>query len=171
MPLSRREVLLLSAAAAVIAIPAALRSSLPPPKASFGEDDLAVVEALARMFYGPGAEALGVSAALKSSLGFLDESQQTVLASLPSTFDLLSRVLVPTCGAFVSLGEAAQVAAVEDWISSPLAFRRHIIQALRQLVLSHCYTNPAVHESIGYPGPWIGRVDLPIHALRFGEPE
>lgn len=171
MDVSRRNLLVLSAASALLAIPAPLRASLPPAKATFGEGDLAVIAALARLFYGPGADALNVGGALAKTLGYLDESQQPVLASLPSTFDLLSRVLVPTCGAFADLDDAAQAAAMDDWLQSPLPFRRQVGQALRQLVLSHCYTNPAVNESIGYPGPWIGRFELPVHALRFGEPE
>lgn len=167
---SRRQLLAFGAAAAVLAIPAPLRAELPPPKSQFGDDDLAVILALARCLYGPGADALALRTTLPETLGFLDEAQQPLLAMLPSTFDLLSRVLVPTVRPFVELGEAAQAAALEDWLQSPLAFRRQIGQSLRQLVLAHCYTDPAVFDSIGYPGPWLGRHELPVHPLRFGEP-
>lgn len=162
---------MLGAATAVLAVPLPLRAALPPPKATFGEDDLAVLDALKRVLYGPGADALDLRTPLAETLGFMDESQQSLLASLPSTFDLLSRVLVPTVRPFAALDEAAQAAALDDWLQSPLAFRRQVGQALRQLVLAHCYTNPAVFPSIAYGGPWLGRYLLPIHPLRFGEPE
>jgi hypothetical protein len=80
-------------------------------------------------------------------------------------------VLVPTGGAFAGLSEAAQGAALEDWLYSPLAFRRQVGQALRQLVLAHCYTHPVGQAAVGYAGTWLGRVELPVHPLRFGEPE
>ena len=161
----------MSAATAVLAIPAPLRASLPPPKAKFGAADAAVLLALRGVLYGPGGEGLDIVASLGETLGFMDEAQQPLLASLPSTFDLLSRVLVPTLGAYADLPLDAQTAALEDWISSSIGFRRQVGQALRQLVLSHCYTNDAVYDSIGYPGPWLGRLPLPVHDLRFGEPE
>jgi hypothetical protein len=169
--LSRRRFFTLSAAAAVLAVPTPLRAALPPPKSTFGEDDLAVLDALKRVLYGPGADELDLRTPLQETLGFLDESQQSLLASLPSTFDLLSRVLVPTVRPYVELDEAAQTAALADWLESPLGFRRQVGQGLRQLVLAHCYTNPAVFASIGYGGPWLGRYELPVHPLRFGEPE
>jgi hypothetical protein len=167
---SRRRFLTASAAAAVLAIPRELRAALPPAKAQFGEDDFAVLDALKAVLYGPGAEKLDIRKPLAESLGFLDEDKQAQLASLPSTFDRLSMVLVPTFGSFIELSAEEQVAALQDWIVSPLAFRRQVGQALRQLVLAHCYTNEAVWPELGYPGPWLGRVELPVHPLRFGEP-
>lgn len=167
---SRRQLLALAAASAVLAVPASVRAALPPPKASFGDDDLDVLMALARCLYGPGADALSLRTTLPETLGFLDEAQQSLLAMLPSAFDVLSRALVPTVRPFVALSEAEQAAALDDWLQSPLAFRRQIGQSLRQLVLAHCYTDPAVFDSIGYPGPWLGRHALPVHPLRFGEP-
>ncbi len=168
---TRRTLLALGAASAVLLVPSPLRAALPPPKARFGDDDLDVIAALARVLYGPGADALSLRTSLPETLGFLDEGQQALLASLPSTFDLLSRALVPTVHPFVTLSEAQQGAALNDWLHSRVAFRRQIGQALRQLVLSHCYTDETVYADIAYPGPWLGRHVLPIHPLRFGEPE
>ena len=167
---SRRRFLVLSASVAVLAIPAELRAALPPPKANFGSDDLDVLDAVKRIVYGPGADALDIRPGLAESIGFLDEDKQPMLASLPSTFDALSRFLVPTTGAFVSLSAGAQEFALHDWITSPLAFRRQVGQALRQLVLAHCYSIESTWTEIGYPGPWLGRMELPVHPLRFGEP-
>lgn len=160
----------LGAASAVLLVPTSLQAALPPPKARFGDADLDVIGALARVLYGPGADALSLRTSLPETLGFMDDSQQALLASLPSTFDLLSRALVPTVHPFVTLSEADQVAALEDWLQSRVGFRRQIGQALRQLVLSHCYTDEAVYTDIAYPGPWLGRHLLPVHPLRFGEP-
>jgi len=167
---SRRQLLAFGAAAAVLAIPAPLRAALPPPKARFGDDDLAVLLALARCLYGPGADTLALRTSLPETLGFLDQAQQELLAMLPGLFDVLSRALVPTFRPFVDLSDAEQAAALDDWLQSPLPFRRQVGQSLRQLVLAHCYTDPAVYDSIGYPGPWMGRHELPVHPLRFGEP-
>ena len=156
---------------AVLAIPVELRAALPPAKATFGSADWEIMDALKRVIYGPRADAIDIRTSLAETLGFLDDDKQPVLASLPSTFDKLSRVLVPTFGAFTSLTEVDQAAALEDWITSSFAFRRQVGQALRQLVLAHCYTSESVWADIGYPGPWVGRLELPVNPLRFGEPE
>ncbi len=152
------------------AVPRAWAGTLPAPSAQFDEADLDVIDAIKAVVYGPGAEQVDVRVGLRETLGFLDAEKQPTLASLPSTFDRLSRVLVPTGGAFASLPPAQREAALADWIESPLAFRRQVGQALRQLVLAHCYGQESTWASVGYAGPWIGRVELPIHPLRFGEP-
>lgn len=170
LPLSRRRLFALSAASAALAIPRPLLAALPPSKTSFAEHDLDVLDAIKRVVYGPGADSLDIRTPLAETLGFLDEAQQPVLATLPSTFDHLSMVLVPTFGSYTSLSLAEQESALNDWIMSPLAFRRQVGQALRQLVLAHAYAIPSVAAEIGYAGPLIGRVDLPVHPLRFGEP-
>ncbi len=169
MKLSRRA-FALGAIAAAAAIPRSLHAALPPPVASFGPGDLDVLDAIKGVVYGPGAEALDIRPALQETLGFLDADKQPVLASLPSTFDKLSRVLVPTWGAYAELVPEVQAAALVDWLESPLPFRRQVGQALRQLVLAHCYGNEATWALVDYPGPWLGRVPLPAHPLRFGEP-
>ena len=170
-PPSRRQFFALGASAALLAVPAPLLAALPPARSQFGPDDEAVLDALKAVLYGPGAEAIDILTPLRETIAFLDEAQQAQLASLPSTFDLLSRVLVPTGGAFATLSLEAQAAALEDWLQSPLAFRRQVGQALRQLVLAHCYTHPVGQAAVGYAGPWLGRHLLPVHPLRFGEPE
>lgn len=170
LPFSRRRFIALSASVAVLSIPSELRAALPPAKSRFGPDDLDVLDAVKRIVYGPGADALDIRPGLAESIGFLDEDKQPTLASLPSTFDALSRILVPTAGAFAGLSATDQEIALHDWITSPLAFRRQVGQALRQLVLAHCYSIESTWTEIGYPGPWIGRLDVPIQDLRFGEP-
>ena len=169
MRLSRRA-FAIGAVSAALAIPRELRAALPPPVAAFGAGDLDVLDALKHVVYGPGADAIDIRGPIQATLGFLDADKQPVLASLPSTFDLLSRALVPTLSAFTALAPAEQSAALVDWLESPLAFRRQVGQALRQLVLAHCYGDESTWPEVGYPGPWVGRVGLPVHPLRFGEP-
>ncbi len=169
MKLTRRA-FALGAVAAAVAIPRSLQAALPPPVTTFGPGDLDVLDAIKAVVYGPGAESLDIRPALQETLGFLDADKQPVLASLPSTFDKLSRLLVPTWSAFATLEPAEQATALADWLESPLPFRRQVGQALRQLVLAHCYGNEATWPLVEYPGPWLGRVPLPVHPLRFGEP-
>lgn len=167
--MSRRE-FAVAAVAAVASVPRALAGPAPVAVAQFTERDLDVLDAVKAVVYGPGADGLDIRPGLLATLALLDDDKQATLASLPTLFDRLSRVLVPTGGAFASLSPEARVAALEDWIHSPLAFRRQVGQALRQLVLAHCYADERTWVDVGYAGPWIGRVEVPVHPLRFGEP-
>ena len=172
MQLSRRGFLALHAAsAATLAIPSELRADVPVGAARFDDADRRILAALARATYGEGADALDVPGAVQGMVATLDAERQGLVVALPGLFNQLSRVLVPTVRAWIDCDADAQIAALVDWETSPLGFRRQVLQALRQLVLAACYTNPAVFASIGYPGPWLGRVDLPVHPLRFGEAE
>ncbi len=169
MPPSRRQFLALSGAAAVLAVPLELRAALPPPTTTLDEGDRAVLNAMAAFVYGPGLT-VDIAAAIQETIGFLPEDKQSLIAQLPGLFNQLSRILVPTFSAWIDLDEAGKLAAYEDWLYSSLEFRRGIANALRQLILAHCYTSDSTWESIGYPGPWLGRVGLPVNPLRFGEP-
>lgn len=169
---NRREVLgwsAMTAAAAVLAVPLELRAALPAPTATLDEGDRAILTAMAALVYGPGLT-VDVAAAIQETIGFLPEDKQSLVAQLPGLFNQLSRVLVPTVSAWVDLDQSAQLSAFEDWLYSSLEFRRGIAGALRQIILAHCYTNESTWASVGYPGPWLGRVGLPPHPLRFGEP-
>lgn len=170
MQLTRRGFLALhAAAAATLAIPAELRAEAPAARATFDDGDRAILAALGRATYGDGADALDVPGAVQIMVALLDEGRQGLVVALPGLFNQLSRVLVPTGRAWIDCTPEVQTAALVDWETSPLAFRRQVLQALRQLVLAACYTNPAVFASLDYPGPWLGRLDLPVHPLRFGE--
>jgi hypothetical protein len=168
----------MGAALAAAGIPAAHRAwaqdpaggGLPLAKVGFDAGDARILEALALLVYGPGAERFGVTAAMQGTLGFMAPDKQELVVSLPGLFNQLSRVLVPTVSAWIDLGPRDQRRVYEDWLHSDLAFRRAVAQGLRQLILAHIYTQPEAWEEIGYPGPWLGRLSLPVHPLRFGEP-
>lgn len=168
----------MGAALAAAGIPALYRAwaqdpaggGLPPAKAFFDDGDRLVIEELALVVYGPGAESFGVAAAIQGTLGFMAPDKQELVASLPGLFNQLSRVLVPSISTFVDLGPAEKRRTFEDWLHSDLEFRRAVAQGLRQLILAHIYAQPASWAEIGYPGPWLGRLSLPVRPLRFGEP-
>jgi hypothetical protein len=156
-----------AALATLSAFPAPAAGASP---AAFSADDRALLAALARALYGEDADALDVPARLSATLEVLSPDQAALLASLPGLFDRIGRVAVPTLRSFVDLTPEEQAAALADWRDSSLAARRTLYAALHGLVLAHCYTAEASWAGVGYPGPWLGRIDLPVHPWRFGEP-
>ena len=171
---SRRQVLaLLAALPVVLGLPEDARAAEPDVTAGpdWDDTDIAVLKGVLAAVYGPNSERCDAVEALTASFAWLDGERKTLIRMLPSLFDQASRVLVPTIAAFHDLDPAQQQACVDDWAASPLAFRRQIFGALRQLLLAHAYADPATWADIAYPGPWIGRYELPIHPLRFGDPE
>lgn len=159
----RRRFLALAAAASVaLCLPA---SAAEPFEAA----DAEVMRALLRIIYGPGSERLDVVAGIERSLDCVDADRQPLIRSLPSLFDQASRALVPTFVAWHALPEDDQRAALDDWASSSLVFRRTVHNALRQLLLLHAYMDEATWAEIAYPGPWLGRLNLPVHPPRFGD--
>lgn len=174
---TRRQFLGLAAALpALLALPdaeAASPAASPagvPDAPVWDDTDRAVLAAVLAAVYGPGSERCDAVAALEQSLAWIDDERRPLIAALPMLFDQASRVLVPTFAAFRNLTPEAQRAAVGDWAASPLALRRQIYGGLRQLLLAHAYADPATWDAIGYPGPWLGRIELPVHPLRFGSP-
>lgn len=170
--ISRRQALaLLAAAAALLGLPdEALAGDDPPPVAAFDADDTRILRLVLDAIFGPGAERTDAVAALGVTLGYLDEERQALIVQLPGLLDQLSRVLVPTGVAWSALDAEGRARALVDWERSPLGFRRQVFQALRQLLLFAAHTDPSTWPMVGYPGPWLGRVALPVHPPRFGEP-
>lgn len=168
---SRRQFLgLVAALPALLALPDA---DAAPPAASpeaWDDADAAVLRGVLAAVYGPGSERCDAVEALQESLAWIDDERRPLIAALPMLFDQASRVLVPTFAAFRDLSPEGQRACVEDWAASPLALRRQIYGGLRQLLLAHAYADPATWAEIGYPGPWLGRIELPVLPLRFGSP-
>lgn len=142
----------------------------PPATTAFDATDINVLEVLLRTILGSNGPQTDAIRALGETLGYIEPERQALIAQLPAILDQGSRFLVPTYRAWSALNEADRVAALEDWRTSPLGFRRQIYNGLRQLLLFHAYTDPTAWPDAGYPGPWLGRVDLPRIALRFGEP-
>lgn len=168
---SRRELVRFAAGLALAALSPGALAAAPAPVVHLDDADRALLAALLRSFYGEGGERTDAVAALEEGLAWLAEDRQELVARLPGLFDQLSRVVVPTWRAWSALDEPAKVAAIEDWARSPLEWRRGIHGALRQLLLFHAHTDPSTWAEIGYPGPWLGRVEVPVHPARFGELE
>lgn len=130
--------------------------------------DLAVLRGFLAAVFGPGSEQTDAVAALTESFAWLDDERKPLIAALPAVFDQASRVLAPSVAAFHDMPPEQQAGVVADWSNSTLALRRQVFNALRALLLAHAYADPVTWPDIGYPGPWIGRIDLPVHPLRFG---
>lgn len=131
--------------------------------------DIAILRGLLAAIFGPDSERTDAVDALTASFAWLDDERKPLVASLPAVFDQASRVLVPTIAAFHTLSPEDQASVVADWSASTLGFRRQVFNALRALLLAHAYADPVTWEGVGYPGPWLGRIDLPAHPLRFGD--
>lgn len=142
----------------------------PRPAAGFDAADLKILQALLLAFYGPGGDQTDALAALAEGLAYLAPDRQELIVQLPAVFAIGSRVLSPTVTAFQALPTAEQEAVLDDWALSDLGFRRQVFGALRQLLLYHAHTDPKTWALLDYPGPWVGRLDLQPHPLRFGEP-
>jgi hypothetical protein len=54
---------------------------------------------------------------------------------------------------FTHLAATDQEAVLEDWRTSRIGLRRAGYQALRRIVVTHYYADPANQIAIGYPGP------------------
>jgi hypothetical protein len=54
---------------------------------------------------------------------------------------------------FTHLGASEQEAVLEDWRTSRIGLRRTGYQALRRIIVTHYYADPANQAAIGYPGP------------------
>lgn len=54
---------------------------------------------------------------------------------------------------FTAASPEAQDAALDGWRTSRIGLRRKVYKALRGLVISTYYANPAIAPLVGYPGP------------------
>jgi hypothetical protein len=168
MDVSRRQLLaLVAASAAVLALPDMAEAA---PVSPFDDDDTRVLRLVLATVLGPDGPRTDAVDALPATLALLAPDKQDLVAKLPALLAQGSRFLVPTFAAWSALGEAARVRALEDWAGSPLALRRQIYTSLRQVLLFHAFSDPASWAACGYPGPWLGRIDLPRRPLRFGPP-
>ena len=174
---SRRDLLRLLAAAPVLlavdpagAAGPADGAAAAPRGPTFDDGDLAVLRALLATIFGAGSDATDALSATEEGVRYLAPDRQVLISFLPRLFDQGHRLFNPTLRTWTALPPEDRTAALEDWATSSLALRRQIYGSLRQLLLFHAYTDPATWDAIGYPGPWLGRFDLPVHPLRFGEP-
>lgn len=60
----------------------------------------------------------------------------------------------------MSLGERHGI--LRGWMTSRFAVKRLGFTVLKAVVTMAYYSNPGSWDAIGYDGPWIGRVDVPM---------
>ena len=166
---SRRQLLALVAAAAAVLLVAddAEAAAVASP---FDAHDTRILALILEAILGPDGPRSDALEAIPATVALLAPDKQALVAQLPGLLDQGSRFLVPTWSAWSDLDPADRVAALEDWSTSSIALRRQIFVSLRQLLLFHVFSDPATWGDSGYAGPWLGRVDLPVHPPRFGEP-
>lgn len=120
----------------------------------------AVVRALVERFIPqragfPSPDALGTAKAVDDILAMVDDSTRVELGQLLMLFEnALPNILfglrtVP----FTQLAPDEQQAVLAEWMTSRLALRRTGYLALRTIVMSAYYGNPATWSATGYPGP------------------
>ncbi len=166
---ARRQFLALVAALpAVLVLPVGCSGTPAEDGPGWDDVDRAVLAGFLAAVFGPGSERTDAVAALSESFAWLDDERKPLIAALPAVFDQATRVLAPSVAAFHDMPPGQQADVVADWSGSTLALRRQVFNALRALLLAHAYADPVTWSDIGYPGPWIGRIDLPVHPLRFG---
>lgn len=170
MVLSRRAVLAGLGGVALLGGAAAVRAVTPgaaaPGFAVLDAEGVRIGRALAARFVGEAqAAAVPVMEELDQTLAALPEVGE-VWRRLPLVFErapLLDGGLSP----FTGLPAAEQEALIAAWLASERAWQRRVIRGLRDLICSHAYMHPASWALIRYGGPWVGRIDLPVHAPRF----
>ena len=66
-------------------------------------------------------------------------------------------------GRFSDLDPLRRERVLRRWAQSPIALRRQGAAALKALGVLAYYARESTWEAIGYDGPWLGRVDVPVH--------
>jgi hypothetical protein len=99
--------------------------------------------------------------------GFID----ALLADLPPTTQNQARLMLRVVEhgthlfdlkprRFTRLSPAEQDAYLRGWMESSLGARRIVFRALKTLAALGYYAQPGGWESIGYDGPWLGRIQV-----------
>lgn len=135
----------------------------------YNAKEYAILNAAARIYIGtdPASEGIDVAAfSDKYSRNFapwlLDQIKQALalLEHAPLLFSF-------TFKTFTQMDEAAQIAYINGWRDSSLPFRRGLNFAIRNISLGSYYLQSATWKAIGYKGPRIGVVDVPVVPPRF----
>ncbi|MCC6849097.1 MAG: gluconate 2-dehydrogenase subunit 3 family protein [Deltaproteobacteria bacterium] len=101
--------------------------------------------------------------------GFIDG----LLADLPPTSQSQARLMLRVVEhgthlfdlkprRFTRLSPAEQDAYLRGWMESTLGARRVIFRALKTLAALGYYAQPSSFASIGYDGPWLGRIEATV---------
>lgn len=166
--LSRRRVLMgIGAGLLGLGVAGVVKSITPgAPESGFlvlDAEGIRLTRLLTERFVGSLHDRVDVAKELDATLHALPEIG-ALWVRLPLLLEQSSRL---NGGAFSSLSAPEQEAILQEWANSPLALRRQIYHGLRDLIVSHFYMHPASWADIHYEGPWVGRLDLPVHPLRF----
>ncbi len=103
----------------------------------------------------PAPEALGTAKAVDAILTLVDQTSRDELGQLLLLFEnalpnfLFGLRTVP----FTQMTPDEQLAVLDEWRTSRLAIRRTGYVALRTIVMSAYYGNPATWPAVSYPGP------------------
>ena len=96
--------------------------------------------------------------------GAIQEDMRTVLQLLERLTFLGGRVR-----RFSELEPEERLAYLHTWRDSRFNLRRASFNAVKSFVYFFAYSDPATWAMTGFPGPWPGRVNVPIPAVDFGE--
>ena len=96
--------------------------------------------------------------------GAIEEDMRTVLQLLEHLTLLGGRLR-----RFTDLDPAERLAYLETWRDSRFNLRRAAFNAIRSFVYVFAYSDPAMWPATGFPGPWPGRIEVPVPPIDFGE--
>lgn len=126
----------------------------------------AVVRALVERFIParqdfPPPESLGTAKAVDAIMAMVDDSSRVELNQLLMLFEnaLPNFLFGLRTTPFTQMSPDEQQAVLNEWMTSRLALRRTGYLALRTIVMSAYYGNPATWPATGYPGPPPGIYD------------
>lgn len=96
--------------------------------------------------------------------GAIEEDMRTVLQLLERLTFLGGRVR-----RFSDLDAEERLAYLHTWRDSRFNLRRASFNAVKSFVYFFAYSDPSTWAMTGFPGPWPGRVNVPVPAVDFGE--
>ncbi|HND30451.1 MAG TPA: hypothetical protein PLA94_10650 [Myxococcota bacterium] len=128
-------------------------------------ESIAIVRLLAECFIGPDHALVDIPLEVDHTLAALPEVGE-LWRRLPKLIEA-APLLEGYFSGFTALSPEDREKFLMGWAASERLEKRQIFNGLRALILSHFYFQPASWTAIGYAGPWVGRMDLPILAPRF----
>lgn len=96
--------------------------------------------------------------------GAIEEDMRTVLQLLEHLTLLGGRLR-----RFTELTPSERLAYLETWRDSRFNLRRAAFNAIRSFVYFFAYSDPVAWPATGFPGPWPGRIEIPVPPVDFGE--
>lgn len=166
---TRRNLLIGLATGFVAVLATSVRNVLPGDPAEgyrmLDTESIAICRLLAARFIGPDHGLVDVPLEVDRTLAALPEVGE-LWRRLPRLIES-APLLEGYFSGFSGLSVSEQEAFLQGWAASELLQKRQIYNGLRALILSHYYFQPVSWPAIRYAGPWVGRLILPVHSLRF----